>query len=119
MSPKATASGVKMIGVSSAIQEWQIAPLSDPEQDELIRREALRLEKELREFVGLAFPRGDLIVQVTGPHDDPLQGRIWTHTVAGNFALDDLPPNCGAYRVHVTGEDYQPEQDPTTDGSDQ
>lgn len=117
MSTKTTATGVKFIGVSSMIRNDQIADLSDGEQDELIKREALRLEGELREFVGLAHPRGELIFQVQGPYEDPLQGRVWTHTMAGHFALDDLPEKCGAYRVHVLGEDYAPERDVTTDGS--
>lgn len=111
------ATGVKFIGVSSAIRNDQIDGLTDPEQDELIKAESQRLERALREFVGLAHPKGQLVFTVTGPHDDPLQGRIWVHTMAGHFALDDLPLGCEAYRVHVTGEDYQPEQDATTDGS--
>lgn len=111
--------GTRFIGVSSAIRNDQIDGLTDPEQDELIKRESNRLEGELREFVGLAVPRGDLVFNVTGPHEDPIQGRIWVHTMAGHFALDELPANCPAYRVHVTGEDYVPEIDVTTDGSDE
>ena len=106
-----------MIGVSSMIRNDQINTLNDAEQDDLIKREAARLEGELRDFVGNAHPRGDLIFQVQGPYDDPLQGRVWVHVLAGHFALDDLPEGCGAYKVHVLGQTYTPPQDVTTDGS--
>lgn len=112
-----TPAGIIPIGVSSTIRNGQISHLKDPEQDEVIKAEFRRLEGELREFVGGALPRGDLVAQVQGPHDDALQGRIWIHTVMGMFAVDDLPAGCAAYKVHVTGEPYVPTQDPTTDGS--
>lgn len=110
--------GVLPIGVSSTIRNDQISHLNDAEQDQVIKDELRRLEGELREFVGNAVPRGDLVAEVRGPIDDPLQGRMWIHTVMGMFAVDDLPTGSAAYRVHVTGEPYTPTQDPTTDGSD-
>lgn len=93
----------EMLGVSSAIRDSEIASLTDAEQDRVIAEEGQRLQRELGKFVGGVEPyKGrPLVFDVKGPVQDPLQGIIHVHTVAGYFDLDRLPNDCEAYRVHV------------------
>jgi hypothetical protein len=101
----AVVSRPELIGVSSAIQEAEIAGLTDREQDDVIKRAAEDVTEKLRKFVGGVGTYRDrpLVFEVTGPHEDPIQGRIHVHTVAGYFDLDTLPTDCDAYQVHVVG----------------
>lgn len=97
--PRAT----EMIGVTSAIKMADVRDMGgDAAQDMFIREAAKDLEQKLHRFVGGARPRGEFVFQVTGPHDDPIQGLIYVHTLAAPFDLDRLPTDCDAYRVHVT-----------------
>jgi hypothetical protein len=97
----------ELLGVSSAIRDSEVAPLTDAEQDRLIAEEAQRLQRELGKFVGGVEPyKGrPLVFDVKGPMTDPLQGVIHVHTVAGYFDLDRLPTDCEAYRTHVMAGD--------------
>lgn len=94
----------KFIGVSAAVREDQINHLTESEQDEFIKTVAIRLEAELRMMVADARPLGDLVFQVQGPFEDPIQGRIHTHILAGWFDLDRLPTDCLAYKTYVGPE---------------
>lgn len=94
-----------MMGVAKTIREDQINALSDTEQDDLIRELGHALEKELRDYVKDATPLGDLVYQVQGPFIDPIQGKVWTHVLAGNFDLDRLDHTSSAYLTHVTNPD--------------
>lgn len=92
-----------MVGVSSAIRMSDVQTMGgDAAQDYFIREAAQDLQAKLQRFVGGATPRGEFVFQVQGPHDDPLQGMIYVHTLAAPFDLDALPTDCDAYRVHVT-----------------
>lgn len=87
--------------MSASIQETEVNHLTDAEQDELIARVAKKLVDDLQKFVGGARPRSEFKFWVTGPHEDPIQGRIHVHHLAAKFDLDELPNTCGAYRTHV------------------
>lgn len=94
---------VELVGISKAIKETEVAHLTDAEQDDTIKRVADMMEGELRTFVAGARPDRDrpLMFVVRGPFNDPIQGTIHVHTMAGWFDLDDLPRDSDAYRVHV------------------
>lgn len=94
----------QFIGVSSTIRENQINHLSDPEQDELIKQEGRRLEGELRTFVQDLPPLSEVVFTVEGPKHDPLQGKVWVHTMAAFFDLDRLAPESPAYLTHVVNQ---------------
>lgn len=103
---------VRLMGVSKSVRHDQIRDLSDAEQDDLIREIGNLLEVELREFVKGAPHVGDLVYEVQGPYDDPLQGKVYVHTMAGNFDLDRLDHSSQAYITHVTNpDDSQPALD--------
>lgn len=90
-----------LLGVSNTIREDQINLLTDAEQDVLIRDVLVHLEQELRQFVRDTPPAGDLFADVRGPFQDPLQGKVWTHTVGGWFPVDRLPTESEAYRTYL------------------
>lgn len=107
----------ELVGVTSAIRDSEIRGLTDAEQDRVIAEEAQRLQRLFKDFVGGTRPYKDrpLAFQVTGPHDDPLQGKIHVHTVTGWVDLDLLPNDCEAYRVHVqAGGDVTVQAKPET-----
>ena len=99
------------IGVSKAVREDEVAHLPDATQDGWIATILAACATDLEDFVGHARPREEIKWSVTGPHDDPIQGKIFVHKVSAMFDLDDLPSSAPAYRVYVHGdgslEDYQ------------
>lgn len=90
-----------MIGVSKSVKDSDVAGLTDDAQDQYIAQVLKACASDLHRLVGGALPLSDFAASVTGPHDDPIQGMIHVHTVAAQFDLDQLPPECDAYRVHV------------------
>lgn len=103
---------VRMVGVSNTIGLHDVQGMTDPEQDEFIKEVATGLHNRLRDMVANGRPaKGtDLVFQVTGPHQDPLQGTIWVHTLAGHFDLDALPVECEAVKIHRTGTETPQER---------
>lgn len=91
------------VGASTTIALADVKAMTDREQDEFIRSAALDLQEKVRNMVAGAQPKGDLAFQVTGPHQDPIQGTIWVHTLFGVFDLDALPPECEAVRIDRDG----------------
>lgn len=90
-----------MIGVSKAVKEADVYLLSDNDQDLFIRQVGDALTQDLRKFTADAMPLSEHVFQVTGPHQDPLQGLIHVHTLTAQYDLDALPADSDAYRVHV------------------
>lgn len=85
-----------ILGVTLAMPDRDVYLLNDDEQDVLIAQVGEHLTEELRKFVGGAPPLSPLRYQVTGPHDDPIQGPIHVHTLVAEFDLDALPLGCAA-----------------------
>lgn len=95
---------IRQVGASSTIPLHDVQGMgSDAAQDAFIKEAATHLQQKLRDMVADARPIGDLVFQVTGPHEDPLQGTIYVHTILGNFDMDTLSPTCEAYRIHHEG----------------
>jgi hypothetical protein len=95
---------IRMVGVSSTIPMHDVQTMGgEAAQDQFIKEVATDLVTKLRDMVADHRPVGDLAFQVTGPHQDPLQGLIYVHTVTGNWDLDLLPPTCEAVRIHREG----------------
>lgn len=95
--------GCKLIGVARAVQHSQIESMPDGQQDSLIRDVLALCQADLKTMVGGVQPLGPLAGTVTGPHSDTILGPIHTLTVAGYFRIADLPSDCQAYVLHVTG----------------
>lgn len=94
----------EMIGVTMAVKDFEVAGLSDADQDAYQHHVLWGPDgcaDRLGRFVGAVRPLSELVASVTGPHNDPIQGMIHAHTVAGKFDLDTLPTDSDAYRVHV------------------
>lgn len=94
-----------MIGVTKAVKDFEVAGLTDAEQDEYIGHVLKGCAADLEIFTRGARPLSEFVASVTGPHDDPIQGTIHVHTVAAKFDLDTLDPDSDAYRVHVLEAD--------------
>ena len=104
MSRKATRGvGIVQPSVSKSVRMREIERLTDEEQDQFIALLGQALERDLMEFVGNARPLGDLVYNVAGPFEDPLQGTIYVHTMVGNFRRAELPDGCRAYREFIQG----------------
>lgn len=113
--------GIVQPSVSKSVRMREIEHLNDNEQDQFIALLGQAMEQDLMEFVGNARPLGDLVYNVAGPYEDPLQGAIYVHTVVGNFRRTDLPDACRAYREFIQGNaavvvvptEFAPTVDPT------
>lgn len=93
------------LGVSMAVKDSDVANLTDAEQDQFIREVAQGLEGMLKDYVKGTQPlRGtDLVFDLQGPFNDPLQGHIHVHTLAGWFDMDAIPTDAQAYIVWRDG----------------
>lgn len=99
----------QFLGVSIAVKDADVADLTDGEQDVFIREVATKMAPMLREYVKDTPPLSgtDLVFDVTGPHDDPLQGHIHVHTLSGWFDIDAIPTDAPAYLVWRDGQTPQ------------
>lgn len=85
------------MGVTVAIPASVVEGVSRHDLADEFKDLAAQAEPGLRRFVGDAPPKGPLSVKIDGPVDDPLQGMIYSLTLAGPFDDADLPPDCDAY----------------------
>lgn len=72
------------------IQEHEINDLSPAEQDEFIKEVAQDMGRDMRARTKDAFPLTEVGFYVTGPHLDPLMGRVHVHTMTAWFDLDRM-----------------------------
>lgn len=84
-----------------SVRDNDIRHLTDAEQDTFIKSVAEDLTGQLRRMVMDQRPLRDLAFWVVGPVDDPLQGIIHVHHLAGSFDLDTLPVESDAYKTHL------------------
>ena len=74
-----------------SVKDFDVADLSDREQDEFIKEVAQAMSREFRERTKDTPPLGDATFWVTGPHNDPIQGLIHVHNLAVWVDLDRMP----------------------------
>lgn len=72
------------------IQEHEINDLSPAEQDEFIKEVAQDMGRDMRQRTKDAFPLSEVGFQVTGPHSDPIMGRVHVHMMTAWFDLDTM-----------------------------
>jgi len=90
---------LKYAGVSTAIQASMLDGLSKQDTGSLFRNLGDQLAPELRRHIGDVKPKGDPLVDVSGPHLDPVQGMIYVMSMAVLVETDDLPADCPAYEA--------------------
>lgn len=100
---RALPAGQVDVGVTKAVKAMDVFHLTEAEARALFTSVAEDALRELRELVKGARPRGSFAVQVIGPKDDPIQGRIFGVSVWAPFALDDLDADSGAWIAHTQG----------------
>lgn len=87
---------VQHAGVSAAVQAKTLDGLGRHELTGLVRDLVDQLEPELRRHIGDVKPKGPPLVNMSGPHSDPLQGLIYVVSLAVPVETDDLPTDCSA-----------------------
>lgn len=92
---------VQYAGVSAAVQASTLDGLGRHEITGLFRDLAEQLQPELRRHVGDVGPKATPVVRISGPHSDPLQGRIYVISLAVPVETDDLPTDCSARQALV------------------
>lgn len=80
-----------------SVRESDVYALSDRDQDEFIKEVAQGMGREMRERTKDAIPLSEVVFQVTGPHNDPIQGLIHVHTMACWFDLDKMARDAPFY----------------------
>ena len=74
-----------------AVKDFDVARLTDREQDQFIREVNESMVADMRERTKDARPEGGTFsLWVTGPHTDPLQGIVHVHHIAAWYDLDTM-----------------------------
>ena len=97
---------VRDIGVAVAVKESELLGMTYEQRDQFGKETVAHLQGLLKEYVGHAapVPGSEFRVGITKPMDDPLQGRIVTVNLQGQFRTEDLPTGCAAYLEYVVNE---------------
>lgn len=90
---------IRTAGVSIALNADEFNALLPPERASLMRDVHAWLEPALRKHIADVKPQGQPAFQMDGPHSDPVQGIIYTVTLAVPVETDDLPTDCTAYQA--------------------
>lgn len=92
------------------IQEHEINDLSPAQQDEFIKEVAQAMGRDMRERTKDAFPLTEVGFYVTGPHQDPLLGRVHVHTMTAWFDLDRMDAQA-PFRLDAIARDENADTD--------
>lgn len=90
---------VRTAGVSIALNAGEFNALNPADRGTLMREVHAHLETELRKHIADVKPKGQPSFQIDGPNNDPIQGNIYTVTMAVPVETDDLPIDCTAYKA--------------------
>lgn len=88
-----------------SVKEYDVARLTDREQDDFIKDVGDTMLREMRERVKDCPPLQEAVTfWVTGPHSDPLQGIIHVHNISAWFDLDAMAADA-PFRVEYLAQE--------------